>query len=70
MALVRFMSSDSGRLARIAVGAILVGLGAWLGGPFWVLAAIGVVPVAAGVFDWCLIAPLFHAPVRHSATRL
>jgi hypothetical protein len=70
MALVRFMSSDSGRLARIVAGAILIGLGAWLGGALWVLAAIGVVPFAAGVFDWCLIAPLFHAPVRHSATGL
>lgn len=67
MAFVEFMESSTGRLARIVAGLVLVGTGAWFGGAFWVLAAVGVVPVAAGVLGLCLLAPLFHAPLRGAA---
>lgn len=70
MRFVRLMESGWGRLARVAAGALMVGLGAWLGssqgGGWWALAAVGLVPMAAGLFDVCLAAPLFGAPVRHA----
>jgi len=35
-----------------------------LGGGWLVLAVVGLVPLAAGVFDFCLAAPLVHQPLR------
>ncbi len=69
MRLVQFMESSAGRLARGIAGLVLVGLGAWLGvavaGGWWTLAAVGLVPLAAGAFDFCLLAPLFGERLRH-----
>jgi hypothetical protein len=28
----------------------------------WILVIVGLVPLAAGVFDWCVFAPLFGLP--------
>ncbi len=67
MPFVRFMESTAGRVTRCAAGLVLVGLGAWLGGPWWALAGVGLVPLAAGLFGVCLVAPLFGAPLRHVA---
>lgn len=70
MRLVRFMEGARGRLARGTAGAMLVGVGAWLGatygGGWWALFAVGFVPLAAAAFDLCLVAPLFGAPVHHA----
>jgi hypothetical protein len=70
MRMVRFMEGGTGRLARGAAGLVLVGLGAWLGatygGGWWALVAVGFVPLAAGLFNFCLAAPLFGAPLRHA----
>lgn len=66
MKLVRFMEGRAGRVARGAAGLAMVGLGAALGGGWWALAAVGLVPLAAGVFDFCLIAPIFGAPLHHA----
>ncbi|MEX0787709.1 MAG: DUF2892 domain-containing protein [Anaerolineales bacterium] len=62
---VAFMSSPTGRITRIAAGALLVaggliGIGGTLG---TVLAAVGLVPLVAGLFDFCVFAPLFGAPL-------
>lgn len=61
MAFVKFMVSPAGRLLRIVAGIILIALGLLVvkdtGGI--VLAIVGLVPLAAGVFDLCLFAPLF-----------
>jgi len=62
--LFAFMASPAGRLARAAAGVVLIVLGIALGGGGWILAAVGLVPLLAGVFDVCLLAPLFHQPVR------
>jgi hypothetical protein len=62
--LVRFMASPAGRLARAVAGLVLMSLGAWLGGPWWALFAIGLVPLGAAAANVCLLAPLFHAPLR------
>ncbi len=60
----RFIGSPIGRLIRILVGLILIGVGLfWIQG--WIgfaVAVVGVVPLAAGIFDWCVFAPLFALP--------
>jgi hypothetical protein len=67
MTLVHFMGRPAGRLVRIVVGLALLGLGAWQQGPWWALFGVGFVPLAAGAANFCLLAPLFHVPLRPSA---
>ena len=64
MGFARFMASPVGRLIRIVAGIALVYVGlATMGGTGgWVVAIIGLVPLAAGVFDFCVFAPLIGAP--------
>lgn len=64
MALIRFLESTIGRVVRGVVGLAMIGVGVWLGGYGWVLAAVGLAPLGAAATDVCLIAPLFHAPLR------
>jgi hypothetical protein len=63
------MSSTAGRLIRIIAGVALIAIGASMGGAGWILAAVGVVPIAAGVFNVCLIAPILRAPFSGSKLR-
>jgi hypothetical protein len=60
----RFIASSTGRVVRVAAGAILIaaGLGLVQGTGGWILAAVGLIPLAAGLFDWCVFAPLFGLP--------
>lgn len=57
---VEFMASGAGRGARIVAGLVIIALGLFaIGGTGGVVvAAIGLVPLLAGVFDVCLFAPL------------
>lgn len=64
MALIRFLESTIGRAIRGVVGLAMIGVGVWLGGYGWVLAAVGLVPLGAAAADVCLVAPLFHAPLH------
>jgi hypothetical protein len=61
----RFMVSAAGRWLRIVIGVALVAWG-WsmhsAGGT--ALALVGLVPIAAGVFDFCLISLFVNAPFR------
>lgn len=61
---VSFMASTAGRVLRAVVGIVLVYVGyAVMGGTGGiVLALVGAVMIAAGVFDFCLFAPLFGNP--------
>jgi len=45
-----FMASPAGRAARVIAGLVLVVLGMVLGGAWWILAVVGLVPLLAGVF--------------------
>ena len=62
--LIAFLASKNGRILRIVLGAVLILLG------FFVLEStagiiaiiIGLVPFLAGIFDYCVFAPLFGAP--------
>lgn len=62
MPILRFLASQPGRLVRAAAGLVLIAVGAVLGGWWWLLAVVGLVPLAAGVFDFCTLAPLFRLP--------
>ncbi len=64
MGLVRLMQTSAGRIARIVVGIGLMVLGVSLGGAWRVLVAVGLVPILAGAAGLCLVAPLFHVPLR------
>jgi hypothetical protein len=62
---VSFMASVAGRIIRIAAGVALVlwGLMGIQGTTGIVVAVIGVVPLVAGLFDFCVFAPLFGNPM-------
>jgi hypothetical protein len=63
--MISFLASGNGRLARIAAGVVLLAWGVFglhgTGGI--VVAVIGLVPLVAGAFDFCVFAPLFGAPM-------
>lgn len=61
MEFAKFMASPTGRGARILVGAALIAWGLFFAGGF-IPVVIGLIPLLAGVFDVCLLAPLFGAP--------
>lgn len=62
MGFVHFMRSIAGRLLRIIAGAIIIYLALALLEPPWsyVMAAVGVVPILAGLMNFCLLGPLFR----------
>jgi len=68
---VKFLASPAGRVIRALAGIALIvwgllGLGGMTG---IVVAVIGVVPLAAGLFDFCVFAPLFGAPLSGQKIR-
>jgi hypothetical protein len=71
MGFAQFMASGLGRGLRIVAGIILIAVGlAVVGGTGGiVLAVVGLVPLLAGVFDVCLLAPLFGAPLKGTDVR-
>lgn len=64
MAFARFMSSIAGRLIRILAGIalVLIGLLTIQGTAGTILAIVGLVPLVAGLFNFCVLAPLFGGP--------
>lgn len=70
MATIQFLGSTVGRWVRIIAGVILVVLAVILGG-WWLLllATLGLVFIAAGTFDFCLLAPLAGKPLQGSEFR-
>jgi hypothetical protein len=68
---VTFMSSTTGRIVRIVAGAALIAWGLLgLGGTAGiVVAVVGAVPLLAGLFDFCVFAPLFGAPMSGPKVR-
>lgn len=65
MAFVEWMSKPAGRVLRVVAGVILIGVGLYFQGVWgYVVAVVGVVPVLAGVFNFCLIAPILGVPFR------
>lgn len=66
MGFAKFMASGLGRLFRMAVGLALVLYGVFgaHGVLEYVLSLVGVVAFAAGLFNFCVIAPLLGVPFR------
>ncbi len=61
---ISFLASSTGRLVRVVAGIALVAWG-WLGiggATGLLIAIVGLVPLLAGLFDFCVFAPLFGAP--------
>ena len=59
------MATPMGRAARALLGLVIIALGFFVGGAGGAaLIAVGLVPIAAGVFNVCLIAPLLGVPFR------
>ncbi len=71
MQLIKFLASETGRWIRIVAGIILIAVGLLVvqntGGI--VLAVIGLVPLLAGVLDFCVFAPLFGLSFSGKAIR-
>jgi hypothetical protein len=69
--LFTFLASPAGRVSRIVAGVALILIGLFVvEGPIgWVLAVVGLVPLAAGVFDFCVFAPLAGLPFVGSNLR-
>ncbi len=66
-----FMASTAGRIIRIVAGIALVAWG-WfgLGGTTGIIVAIiGLLPLLAGLFDFCVFAPLFGNPLSGKKIR-
>lgn len=70
-ALFGFLASPFGRVVRIVAGValILVGLFVIEGPLSWALEMVGLIPLLAGVFDFCVFAPLFGLPFVGSRLR-
>ena len=66
---VRVIASPAGRVARVAIGTSLVGAGLAQGRKGWGLAVAGLLPLAMGAFDWCLLSPLMGLPFDGPALR-
>jgi hypothetical protein len=66
-----FMASMTGRVARIVVGLGLIALGLFVieGVGGYILAAVGLVPLLAGLFDVCVFSKLFGGPFKGSEIR-
>jgi hypothetical protein len=68
---VKFMASTTGRIVRVIAGLALIlwgvlGLGGTTG---IILAVVGAVPFLAGLFDFCVFAPLFSNPLSGKKIR-
>jgi hypothetical protein len=63
----RLMATPAGRGIRIAAGAAMIVGGILIGGTGGIiLALVGIVPLAAGASNRCLIAPAIGAPFKGS----
>ena len=63
--LAHFVNSPAGRIARILVGLGLIGWGYFqsAGSAGIILIVVGLVPLAAGGFNLCLISALLGGPI-------
>ena len=69
MGFSKFMASTTGRSVRVIAGLALIVVGGLLGGGWWALAIVGLVPFAAGALDICLFNVLFGQPLSGKVVR-
>jgi hypothetical protein len=62
---IGFLASGNGRIVRAVVGLALIlwGLFGLQGAVGTLIAVVGAVPFVAGLFDFCVFAPLFGLPL-------
>ena len=63
----KFINSPAGRIARIVVGLALIVWGYTSGGIVFII--IGLIPLAAGALDLCLISALLGGPISGKKLR-
>jgi hypothetical protein len=69
-AFIDFMAGPAGRLIRFVAGVVLVIIAYFVGGAWlYVLGIVGLVVLAAGLFDFCIFAPLAGLPLSGKAIR-
>lgn len=61
---LKFLGGSGGRVVRIVVGLALIGAGLAVirGAAGIIIAVVGLLPLAAGVFDFCVLGPLLGLP--------
>ena len=71
MAFVKFMTSTTGRAARVIVGLIIlsVGLLGVQGAIGTVLAVVALVPIAGGLLDFCVAGVMLGYPFKGADAR-
>jgi hypothetical protein len=64
--MIEFLASSVGRVIRIVAGIAIILIGyLWVDAPWnYVLETVGLVPLAAGIFDVCVLAPLMGKPFQ------
>jgi hypothetical protein len=62
MQLLKFLGSTAGRWIRGIAGLVLASIGFGLGGGWVALGIVGIVVMVAGLFDFCIFAPLGGLP--------
>jgi hypothetical protein len=67
--LIDFMGSRPGRFARALVGLALIAVGLRSHGARQLVAVIGLVPLAAGACDVCVLGPVVGRPFQGVAFR-
>lgn len=67
----RFIVSPAGRVLRVVAGVAIIVAGLLLvgGTSGYLVAAVGVVPLLAGLTDSCVLGPVFGAPLRGTEVR-
>ena len=66
-----FLASPLGRGVRIVAGLALILIGLFvIEGPLsWAFEMVGLIPLLAGLFDFCVFAPLFGLPFVRARLR-
>ncbi|MFN2134512.1 MAG: DUF2892 domain-containing protein [Candidatus Promineifilaceae bacterium] len=69
--LIAFLASPAGRVLRVIAGLALVAWGIFgLSGLTGIIViVVGAVPLLAGIFDFCVFAPLFGNPFKGADIR-
>ncbi|MBI5563648.1 MAG: DUF2892 domain-containing protein [Chloroflexi bacterium] len=64
MQFVKFMTSGMGRGARIVLGLVILSLGLLVvqGTPGTIMAVVALIPIAGGMFDYCLVGAALGYP--------
>ncbi len=60
MKIVKLLTSPFGRGLRIVLGALVIAIGQFVigGTPGTLMSVIGIIPIAGGVFDFCIISAI------------